>query len=248
MSIILTLCDRNYIDAQGSVTSTGRMALELPIEPVWYNAIVMGHKLGCRDEIVTLAALSTAQNSIFLRPKSGRRAAFMSRERLNPLSDHIVAHDMVYEYVQIRRQAAIDIDQWCSGAFLSRHGLEEVMQVRSQLLDLVQELLGEQTVGSSHLNYHLGLREALALSFYHQVAFHSKDEQSKDVYVTVNDNCVAVVDPDSTLAGVNHPWVTYQALTSVGPKHVYLQGVTAIEPEWIVVSPSFSCIVLPQVY
>lgn len=210
------------------------MASKLPVHPVWYNAIVEAHKLGCSDEMISIAALATTQNSIFWRPHGARYIADAARARfVNPLSDHMTHLNALHAYVGTELEGNMDSEQWCFDAFLSHRALKEAVEIRKQLKGLVQKLFNEPLRASDfgNENYDINIRKALARSFFYHSALHC-EKRGDDIYTTVHGNHPAGIHPDSSLVGINHEWVIYDTFIHTGRQ--YIQIVTAIDPEWIV--------------
>jgi pre-mRNA-splicing factor ATP-dependent RNA helicase DHX15/PRP43 len=81
-------------------------------------------------------------------------------------------------------------------------------------------------------NYHLNIRKALALGFFNQAAIYRPGR--KDVYKTINTNQWALISPESALIQGNHEWIIYDKFIQSSKQ--YLRTVTAIQPEWLLVS------------
>lgn len=214
------------------------MAARLPVHPTWHNAIVEAHDLGCSEEMVALAALSSTQHSIFARPHQQRfDADLVHRRWFNPLSDHISQLNALHAYVNLIRRgmAQAYIDRWCLKHFLSRSVLDEVLRIRKQLKLIVEDMLHEQTksVMISDEDYHTNIRKALARSLYHHAAIQSKKLGDR-CYTTVHGNIPAGVDPGSSVVGFPHEWVVYNTFGYAGMP--YLRTATVVDSEWLIVS------------
>lgn len=225
------------VDDDGLITEAGRQAAKLPADPAWYNAIVEGHKLGCSDEIVTLAALASIGTgySIFLRPRAARKDADRARcPFFDPTSDHLTLLAVMYHYVCAERLGTIDMDRWCLARFLSRRRLEEIYQVRNQLKEIAQKLLKQplKEIKFGSEDYSLNIRKALTRGFFHHAAIHYEDKDD-DIYETVNHKCPVGISAESACVGANHEWVIYDSLYRTGRQ--YMHTVTAIDPEWLIV-------------
>jgi pre-mRNA-splicing factor ATP-dependent RNA helicase DHX15/PRP43 len=209
------------------------------VHPVWYNAILKAHELNCSDEMVSLAALASTQQSIFVRPHSVRYAADAIRPWFfNGSSDHLSQLNALHAYVRTKLQGKIDMEQWCFDTFLSGRVLEEVLLIRQQLLALVRGFLvgGLRSTEFGCETYDTNIRKALAQSFFHQSAFYTG--KGDDIYVTVHDNHPAGIHPGSALVKCNYEWVIYNTFVYTGKQ--YLETVTAVDPTWLMVRASDS--------
>ncbi|KAJ3524765.1 hypothetical protein NM208_g11925 [Fusarium decemcellulare] len=116
------LHDMKFINADGAITFAGRKATQLPTDPIWMNAFEEAQKLGCLSEMIAIAALLSTQNSIFRRPEQQRYAADAAHRRFK--------HPYKAK------------DRWCHQAFLNQRVLEEVLEIRDQLFERVETLVG----------------------------------------------------------------------------------------------------------
>jgi pre-mRNA-splicing factor ATP-dependent RNA helicase DHX15/PRP43 len=221
------------------------MAANLPVHPVWYNAIAMAHELGCSQEMLTIAAIQSNQHPIFLRPRASKLAADLAHQRFAcPVSDHITQLNAVHAYLQTESQAIqssgsrvnINMREWCSDAFLSMSAIENVKLIRMQLRKSFADLFKEDPKAGrlESPEYDINIRKALAWAFSHQVAFI---DDGDDLYRVLHFNWHAGIHPDSSLRGINHQWIIYDSFVDTFQQH--LTTVTAIEPEWIMVSNFF---------
>ncbi|SPJ82284.1 probable ATP-binding protein PRP16 [Fusarium torulosum] len=235
----------DYLDDNAEITLKGKMAANLPVHPVWYNAIAMAHELGCSQEMLTIAAIQSNQHPIFLRPRASKLAADLAHQRFAcPVSDHITQLNAVHAYLQTESQAIqlsgsrvdITMREWCSDAFLSMSAIEEVKLIRMQLRKSFADLFKEDPKAGrlESPEYDSNIRKALAWAFSHQVAFI---DDGDDLYRVLHFNWHAGIHPDSSLIGINHQWIIYDSFVDTFQQH--LTTVTAIEPEWIMDSNNF---------
>ncbi|KAH8879245.1 P-loop containing nucleoside triphosphate hydrolase protein [Thozetella sp. PMI_491] len=231
------LRDLSFLNADGYITQSGRHAAMFPVDPIWYRVIGQGHACKCALEMVTLAAIFTTQRSIFLRPHPQRHVADLAREQfVYPFSDHITHLNAVHAYVRAMQEENFDMDQWCFDHFLNRPALEEVLQLRAQLKDLLRQLnIPLNSVPFSDASYYTNIRKALALGFFQQTAIMYQGHE--DTYRTIHQGQHALLAPDSALVKGAHEWVVYHVFRLTGKQ--YLHTVTAIEPEWIAELPYF---------
>lgn len=57
------------LNHKGELTKLGRRMAELPVDPMLAKMILASEKYKCSDEILTIAAMLSVNNSIFYRPK-----------------------------------------------------------------------------------------------------------------------------------------------------------------------------------
>jgi pre-mRNA-splicing factor ATP-dependent RNA helicase DHX15/PRP43 len=210
--------------------------VRLPVHPRWYNALIEAHKLGCSFDLITIVAIAEISRPIFLRPYKQREAADLAHSQFFcPLSDHITWLNALDAYAAAQREGAIDAEEWCSYAFIDIEAIHEALRVRRELQRIAQEMLG----GSLRSVKDNGrrLRRAIARGLYHQLAFRT-EKTIYDLYHTVHDNYPAMINPDSALVEAKHNWIVYQDFVYFS--RPYLTTVTAVDIEWLLVSPGLS--------
>jgi pre-mRNA-splicing factor ATP-dependent RNA helicase DHX15/PRP43 len=213
-------------------------AAKLPVHPVWYRAILEAHELNCSEEMLSLAALASTQQSIFVRPYPPRYIADTARQRwFDGTSDHLSQLCALHAYAHEKFSGKINIDQWCFDAFLNRRVLDEVLNIRDQLYGPACRFLlgGLRSTPFSDEAYAYNIRKALARSFFHQSAFYTGDG---DLYTTVHNNYPAGIHLESGLIGCQHQWVIFNNF--IYSDKQYIQNVTAVDPTWLMVRASDS--------
>ncbi|KAF5604094.1 ATP-binding protein PRP16 [Fusarium pseudocircinatum] len=233
---------RGSVDEDGSITTKCKMAAKLPIHPAWYNAFAEALSFGCSDEMITIAAAESTQQSMFLRPRPFRYTANLAHQRFScPVSDQIGLMNAFHAYIRAKNQfqtlmgkAAADkaVDEWCAHAFLNRGVLEEVHRLRQQLKESFHNLFAQEPAVSDFQSseYDTNIRKALARSFFCRSAI--RDSGGTDWYKTVHENWPAGLDPDSSLVGCRHEWVIYGGFSYNA--YQYLSSLTAVDPKWLI--------------
>ncbi|RSM09138.1 hypothetical protein CEP52_004233 [Fusarium oligoseptatum] len=215
-------CPRGYIDETSTITDKGRQSARLPVDPVWYNAMVEARTLGCLSEMLSIVALVTAQSqhSIFLRPLAYRDAPDAAfQEYACPKSDHITQLQAFHQYVQAKKAGREDL--YYHNHFLDLHVLEETLRLRTHITATVQTLFGPVTgMDFEDKQYTEKICKALARSLFCNTAFRDPGsraakgnvpiiENKEDLYRTAHRNHHAALHPGSALIGIKHEWVVY---------------------------------------
>ncbi|KAG5760646.1 hypothetical protein H9Q72_011229 [Fusarium xylarioides] len=226
-----------YIDGHAKITSVGKMAAQIPVHPVWYNAIVEGQKLGCGLEMVALAALGSTQDPVLVHPPGvSYDAVIIAHSRFScPDSDHITNLHALHAYVRTKVQGNMDMAQWCFDAFIDQRVMEEVLRIREQLKAKVQTMLGKPLTSAIFDDeFEDKIRKALARSLYTNSAI----EKGEDVYMTIHDAVPVLVPMPSALFKQGYPWIVFDKLVKYGSK-IYTYNATAVDPEWLADLPFF---------
>ncbi|KAH7220266.1 P-loop containing nucleoside triphosphate hydrolase protein [Fusarium oxysporum] len=156
----------NMIHNNGNITPAGNGSLELPIEQAWYNAFVRGLKLGCLDEIISIAAFSSTRHSIFAKPYPQRYAAATEHAQFtNPVSDHMTELNAFYKWRHQCKFGAKEAAVWCHETLLNVEALNEAFELRKEMLDECGVLFGIESVPALTFDdeeYDIKIRKAIA--------------------------------------------------------------------------------------
>jgi pre-mRNA-splicing factor ATP-dependent RNA helicase DHX16 len=107
LAIANLVLSSGFLDDHENITSDGRRAANIPVDPVWYRAICEAVKFNCSYEMIAIAALSSTQQSIFLRPFALKRVSDEAMTQFyHPLSDHMTYLNALYAYVNARNENA----------------------------------------------------------------------------------------------------------------------------------------------
>ncbi|KAJ3522235.1 hypothetical protein NM208_g12944 [Fusarium decemcellulare] len=217
-----------YLDGQGRVTEVGKAAAKMPIHPAWYNVMLKAKDLGCLPEILSIAALTSTQNSIFVRSHRIRYAADEYHITFaTPVSDHLSALNALHTY-WYKLESGQDVDQWCFEFCLSKRVLEEVVSIRRQLYAGCTSRWGKLTsLPFEDPQYDAKIRRAIFHGFFHHTAFF----HGEPVYKTVQDNHPVAIDPASSLVKMGWDWVTYHEMHYTSKQ--YMVTVTGIDVDWL---------------
>ncbi|EXM18388.1 hypothetical protein V3481_015855 [Fusarium oxysporum f. sp. vasinfectum] len=156
----------NMIHNNGNITPAGNGSLELPIEQAWYNAFVRGLKLGCLDEIISIAAFSSTRHSIFAKPYPQRYAAATEHAQFtNPVSDHMTELNAFYKWRHQCKLGAKEAAVWCHETLFNVEALNEAFKLRKEMLDECGVLFGIESVPALTFDdeeYDIKIRKAIA--------------------------------------------------------------------------------------
>lgn len=134
--------------------------------------------------------------------------------------------------MRTKSEGAIDLERWCFDHFVSKSAMDEVCQLRDQIKkvwtrELKQSYLTLSLAKRTEPGYSTAVRRALAEGFFTRTAVRHKGR-----YTNVHDAQPGLVLHTSST--VESDWIVYDSFVQYGVQ--YFQVVTAIEPEWIMVS------------
>jgi pre-mRNA-splicing factor ATP-dependent RNA helicase DHX15/PRP43 len=220
----------NYLgalDDEGELTELGYQMSELPLDPQWAKLILTSPDFGCSQEIMTIAAcLSVPQ--MFLRPRETAKAADVAKAQfVQEHSDHCT---MLNAYAAFESIPERERKQWCWDNFINERAMQNVGNVRNQLLGIMNKL--DLPVITSDAKGHgsfafMDIRRSLTSGLFMQVAYR----QSTGEYLTVKDNQLVSIHPSSVISS-RPEWVLFEefALTTKN----FIRTVTVTNVDWLV--------------
>ncbi|MCH8820907.1 ATP-dependent RNA helicase [Patescibacteria group bacterium] len=123
------------LNEDNQITTLGHRLLDLPVEPRIGRMILAAEDYGCADEIVTIAA-SLSVRDVFRRPRDKELEADAAKARFtDPRSDFLTTLNVVEQYL-----ANQGIREWTQDNFLNYRALEQLLNIRGQLLEILERL------------------------------------------------------------------------------------------------------------
>ena len=232
-TLMRALEELNYLaclDDDGNLTQLGRLASEFPLDPAVAVMLISSPEFYCSNEILSITALLSVPQ-VFVRPASQRkRADEMKNLFSHPDGDHLTLLNVYHAFKG--QDAQENPKQWCHDHFLSLRSLQSADNVRMQLLRIMErEELEMVSTPFEDKKYYENIRRALCAGFFMQVA--KKESQGKSKYTTIKDNQNVLLHP-STVLSYDADWVVYNEFVLTTKN--YIRTVTAVKPEWLIVS------------
>uniref|UniRef100_A0A8C2HKE4 RNA helicase n=1 Tax=Cyprinus carpio TaxID=7962 RepID=A0A8C2HKE4_CYPCA len=181
----------------GELTKLGRRMAELPVDPMLSKMILASEHYKCSEEILTIAAMLSVNNSIFYRPKD--KVVHADNARMNfvvPGGDHMV---LLNVYTQSGYST-----QWCFENFIQFRSMKRARDVRDQLEGLMDRIEVEL---SSCSGDSMPIRKAVTAGYFYHTA-----RLSKGGYKTVKHQQTVFVHPNSSLFEEQPRWMIYHEL------------------------------------
>ncbi|XP_018416162.1 PREDICTED: putative pre-mRNA-splicing factor ATP-dependent RNA helicase DHX16 isoform X2 [Nanorana parkeri] len=214
------------LNHMGELTKLGRRMAELPVDPMLSKMILASEKYGCSEQILTIAAMLSVNNSIFYRPKDKVVHADTARANFTvPGGDHMVLLNVYTQWVETGYSL-----QWCYENFIQARSLRRARDVREQLEGLMARIEIELTSceGDS-----LPLRKAITAGYFYHTA-----RLSRSGYKTVKQQQAVFVHPNSSLHEEQPRWVIYHELVFTTKE--YMRQIIEIESPWLLeVAPHY---------
>uniref|UniRef100_A0A8C1KTW2 RNA helicase n=1 Tax=Cyprinus carpio TaxID=7962 RepID=A0A8C1KTW2_CYPCA len=177
----------------------------------------------CSEEILTIAAMLSVNNSIFYRPKD--KVVHADNARMNfvvPGGDHIV---LLNVYTQSGYST-----QWCFENFIQFRSMKRARDVRDQLEGLMDRIEVELCSCNGES---VPIRKAVTAGYFYNTA-----RLSKGGYKTVKHQQTVYVHPNSSLFEEQPRWMIYHELVFTTKE--FMRQVIEIESGWLLeVAPHY---------
>ncbi|XP_041649434.1 pre-mRNA-splicing factor ATP-dependent RNA helicase DHX16 [Cheilinus undulatus] len=210
----------------GELTKLGRRMAELPVDPMLSKMVLASEQYKCSEEVLTIAAMLSVNNSIFYRPKD--KVVHADNARMNfvvPGGDHLVLLNVYTQWVESGYST-----QWCYENFIQFRSMRRARDVRDQLEGLMDRI--EVEVVSSQGD-NLPIRKAVTAGYFYHTA-----RLSKGGYKTVKHQQTVYVHPNSSLFEEQPRWLIYHELVFTTKE--FMRQVIEIESSWLLeVAPHY---------
>lgn len=210
----------------GELTKLGRRMAELPVDPMLSKMILASEQYKCSEEILTIAAMLSVNNSIFYRPKD--KVVHADNARMNftvPGGDHLVLLNVYTQWVESGFST-----QWCYENFIQFRSMRRARDVRDQLEGLMDRI--EVEVVSSKEDC-VPIRKAITAGYFYHTA-----RLSKGGYKTVKHQQTVYVHPNSSLFEEQPRWLIYHELVFTTKE--FMRQVIEIDSGWLLeVAPHY---------
>ncbi|XP_067306450.1 pre-mRNA-splicing factor ATP-dependent RNA helicase DHX16 [Pseudorasbora parva] len=210
----------------GELTKLGRRMAELPVDPMLSKMILASEHYKCSEEVLTIAAMLSVNNTIFYRPKD--KVVHADNARMNfvvPGGDHMVLLNVYTQWVESGYST-----QWCFENFIQFRSMKRARDVRDQLEGLMDRIEVElcSSDGDS-----VPIRKAVTAGYFYNTA-----RLSKGGYKTVKHQQTVYVHPNSSLFEEQPRWMIYHELVFTTKE--FMRQVIEIDNSWLLeVAPHY---------
>ncbi|XP_028254707.1 pre-mRNA-splicing factor ATP-dependent RNA helicase DHX16 [Parambassis ranga] len=210
----------------GELTKLGRRMAELPVDPMLSKMVLASEQYKCSEEVLTIAAMLSVNNSIFYRPKD--KVVHADNARMNfvvPGGDHLVLLNVYTQWVESGHST-----QWCYENFIQFRSMRRARDVRDQLEGLMARI--EVEVVSAQGDS-VPIRKAVTAGYFYHTA-----RLSKGGYKTVKHQQTVYVHPNSSLFEELPRWLIYHELVFTTKE--FMRQVIEIDSGWLLeVAPHY---------
>lgn len=209
------------LNHKAELTKLGRRMAEFPVDPMLSKMILASEKYKCSDEILTITAMLSVNNSVFYRPKDKIIHADTARQNFfDPTGDHLTLLKVYKEWENTNYSI-----QWCFENFIQHRSMKRARDVRDQLLNLM-ERVEIQIVSSEHDT--VAIRKAITAGFF----YHTSKLSKTGSYKTTKHQQSVHIHPNSCLFEALPRWVIYHELVFTTKE--FMRQCIEIENTWLI--------------
>jgi len=214
------------LDTKLAITTLGRKIAQLPLEPTYSKVVLLSLEMGCLRDVLSIVSMLSVE-SVFYSPRDKRAEADKARLRFfHDDGDHLALLGVYKEYSRNEKNAV----QWCWDNFINQKAFKKVIDVRTQLVEYMQNMgtpqeafsQGGPTPDSEKI------RKCFVSGFSMNAAQLMPD---KKTYTTIIDHKEVYVHPNSVLINKKPPCVLFNELVFTTKE--YMRGVMKIEQNWL---------------
>ncbi|KAL6071816.1 putative PremRNA splicing factor [Balamuthia mandrillaris] len=201
----------------------GTTIAELPLTPSLAKMLMTSSKLGCSEEVLTIAAMLSVQ-SVFVYPKDFRSNVDAAKRKFAVFEgDHLTLLNVYNEFVRNKMG-----HQWCGQHYVNYKVMLRAVQVRKQLRKYMRKYkIPLQSCVGTVDDPTVPIRKCLVSGFFSNAARRLPDGS----YATIKSNHVLHVHPSSVLFKSPPEWVIYHEVILTSKE--YMRDITTIDPIWL---------------
>ncbi|EFC50397.1 predicted protein [Naegleria gruberi] len=206
----------------GDLTSMGRRMSEFPLDPQLSRMLIASEKYGCTEEIATICAMLSVNNSIFFRPKENELQSDNAKKSFHHQhGDHLTLLNVFNEWVETGYSIP-----WCHQHFIQERSMLRAKKIREQLVQLMEKVEIELISNSEDSE---AIRKAITSGFFYNVATLEGHTGS---YRTMHKKQTVYIHPSSSKEQKDPPkWVVFFELVLTTQE--FMRQVIEIEPTWL---------------
>jgi pre-mRNA-splicing factor ATP-dependent RNA helicase DHX16 len=215
------------LNHKAELTKLGRRMAEFPVDPMLSKMILASEKYKCSEEIITITAMLSVNNSIFYRPKDKILLADTARQNFfDPHGDHMTLLNVFNQWADTDYSI-----QWCFENFIQHRSMKRARDVRDQLVALVERV---EIPLISCENDSVAIRKAVTAGFF----YHTSKLSKTGSYKTTKHQQTVYIHPNSCLFETLPKWLIYHELVFTTKE--YMRQIIEIENSWLLeVAPHY---------
>ncbi|KAM5466538.1 putative RNA helicase [Microsporum audouinii] len=215
------------IDEYAKLTKPlGVQMAELPVNPMMAKVLLSSTKFGCLDEVLSIAAMTTLQETIWFNQDEKRGVSPAIRQFAVEEGDHLTYLNIYRAFVTKGKKDP----KWCRDHSLIHKSMMKAVSVRVQLenhlkrfgIDMTKRQNGTATVTTEQI------QRCLTTGFFGHAARMQPDGSFK----SITGNITLHAHPSSLMFNRKAEWVIFNEILQTGTK-TFIKDITKIEKSWL---------------
>ena len=214
------------LNHKAELTKLGRRMAEFPVDPMLSKMLLASEKYKCSEEIITITAMLSVNNSIFYRPKDKILLADTARQNFfSPFGDHLTLLNVYNQWLETNYST-----QWCFENFIQHRSMKRARDVRDQLVALVERV----EIPLVSTDDSVAIRKSITAGFF----YHTSKLSKTGAYKTTKHQQTVYMHPNSCLFETLPKWLIYHELVFTTKE--YMRQMIEIENTWLLeVAPHY---------
>ena len=207
-----------------------RMA-EIAVEPMMARTLLSAPSFGCMSEILTIAAMTSLDGSVWFHHDGERKKMETSRRKFAvEEGDHLTLLNAYQAFITKGKKEA----RFCHENHLNYKSMTRAASIRAQLkrylerfnINVDESLAGEPKKDPTLLAEHI--RRCLTSGYF----AHAARMQPDGTFRTVDGGMVLHAHPSSLMFNRKADWVIFHEIMETGGK-TFIRDITKIEKSWL---------------
>ncbi|KMQ48031.1 ATP dependent RNA helicase [Trichophyton rubrum] len=200
----------------------GIQMAELPVNPMMAKVLLSSTKFGCLDEILSIAAMTTLQDSIWFNQDEKRGISPSIRQFAVEEGDHLTYLNIYQAFVTKGRKEA----KWCRDQSLIHKSMMKAVSIRVQLENHLKrfgiDMARRQAATTEQI------QRCLTTGFF----AHAAKMQPDGTFRSITGGITLHAHPSSLMFNRKAEWVIFNEILQTGTKS-FIRDVTKIEKAWL---------------
>ncbi|KAI9701488.1 MAG: hypothetical protein M1836_001544 [Candelina mexicana] len=208
-----------------------RMA-EIAIEPMMAKVLLGSPSFGCSGEILSIAAMTSLQGTVWIEHDGGKKAMDTSRRKFAVNEgDQLTLLNVYQTFVTKGKKEA----KWCRDNHLNYKALQRAVSIRAQLKRYLERFginvdgtlprKDDRTQGHEKGEQ---IRRCLATGFFAHAARMQPDGSFKPIGADI----ALYAHPSSVMFNRKADWVIFHDIIETGSK-TFIRDITSIRKDWL---------------
>ncbi|KAK2787013.1 hypothetical protein FQN52_007455 [Onygenales sp. PD_12] len=203
-----------------------RMA-ELAVEPMMAKVLLGAPSFGCLSEILSIAAMTSLQGSIWFEHNGEKKATETNRRKFAvEEGDHLTYLNVYQGFVTKGKKDS----KWCRDNYLNYRSMLKAVSIRAQLKRYVERfgIQVDESLADTRPAPSEQIQRCLTTGYF----AHAAKMQPDGSFKTISGGITLHAHPSSLMFNRKADWVIFHEILQTGTK-TFIRDITKIEKSWL---------------